>query len=146
MPSNAYSTELRPDPLLRAIVLASGFVLGLLGLIAIIGLPWSFGMRTAAVAGWAGWTGRELARLHGAWRNCRGLRLEADGGAKVVGADGRWQPAAVLPGGILLRRAGWIRLRTQAGTVFAEPLRGSCREDPDWRRLQVLWRHVGADD
>ena len=146
MPSNAYSAELSPDPLLRLIVLASGVVLGLLGIVAIMVLPWSLTMRAATVAGWTAVVGRELACLCAAWRKCRGLRVTADGGAAVLGADGRWHPVAVLPGGILLRRWGWIRLQTQSGTVFAEPLRGSCRKDHDWRRLQVLWRHVGADD
>jgi hypothetical protein len=144
VPSIVYSVELRPDPLLRRIVLCSGGSLAACGLIVVASLPWSPALLIAIGAAWAGRSGWELLRLCRAWTDCLGLRLAADGGAKTLGADGRWRPAGVLNGSVLLRRWGWVRLRTESGTVFAEPLRGSCRKSHDWRRLQVIWRHVGA--
>ena len=144
MQSTAYYAEFRPDPLLRRVVLWSGGCLGACGLIAIGSLPWPTVLLAAAGALWVGRSGWELLRLHRAWTDCRGLRVSADGCAAIRAADGRWGEATLLDGGILLRRWGWLRLRTSDGTVFAEPLRGRCRNSRDWRRLQVIWRHVGA--
>jgi len=59
-------------------------------------------------------------------------------------ADGNWHPARLLPGSMLLRRVGWIRWDDGCGRQYAELLRGRSRESDDWRRLQVIWRHIGA--
>ena len=144
MPSNAYYAEFRPDPLLRQLVFWSGIGLGACGLVAIASLPWSPVLLAVLATAWLGRTGWELLHLHRAWQNCRGLRIAADGHALILGADGRWRRSSLLDGGILLRRWGWLRLRTESGAVFSEPLRGRCRKSRDWRRLQVIWRHVGA--
>jgi hypothetical protein len=120
-------------------------VLGALGIVAVLTLPWPAAVRGALAVAWAIGVARELDRLRHAWRDCRGLRLRADGSASALGRDGRWQPVTLLADGVLLRHWGWIRLRTATGRVFAEPLRGACRKSHDWRRLQVIWRHVGAD-
>jgi hypothetical protein len=129
---------------LRRIVLRVGGGLAACGLVAIASLPWPPILLVVGGAAWAGLSAWELLRLNRAWADCRGLRLADDGGAAILGADGDWRPAAVLNASLLLRRWGWIRLRSGSGTVFAEPLRGSCRKSRDWRRLQVIWRHVGA--
>jgi hypothetical protein len=126
-------------------VLCSGAVLGVLGLIAVLTLPLPVAWRAIAATAWTAAVALELARLHRAWQGCRGVRLRADGSASALGRDGRWQPVTLLADGVLLRRWGWIRLRTASGRVFAEPVRGACRNSHDWRRLQVIWRHVGAD-
>ena len=129
---------------MRHVVLWSGAGLGACGLVAIASLPWSPLLLAVLAAAWLGRSGQELVRLHRAWEDCLGLRISGEGQAVILGADGRWRHAAVLDGGVLLRRWGWLRLRTEAGAVFAEPLRGRCRKSRDWRRLQVIWRHVGA--
>ena len=41
-------------------------------------------------------------------------------------------------------RIGWLHLKTADGKQFAELICGDCRESDDWRRLQVIWRHIGA--
>lgn len=146
MPSNAYSAELRPDPCLRRLVLCSGAGLGLLGVVAILTLPWPPAWCAAAAVAWAGVVVWELAGLRSAWAECRALRIRADGSAAALGRDGRWRPVALLADGVLLRHCGWIRLRAGSGRVFAEPVRGACRDSHDWRRLQVIWRHVGAGE
>lgn len=145
MPSTAYSAELRPDLSLRRFVFCSGAVLGVLGVIAAVTLPWPPPWRAAATVFWVGAAAWELARLRCAWQDCRGLRIFADGSATTLGRDGEWRPVTLLADGVLLRRWGWIRLRTGSGRVFAEPVRGACRNSHDWRRLQVIWRHVGAE-
>ena len=131
MPSTAYSAELRPDPVLRRFVLGTGAVLGLLGCIAVLTLPWPPLWRAIAAVTWAGSVSWELARLRLAWRDCMAFRLGGDGSAAALGRDGHWRPATLLADGVLVRRWGWIRLRSASGRVYAE-------------RLQVIWRHVGA--
>lgn len=146
MLSTAYSAELRPDQPLRLVVLATGACLGLLGLVALVTLPWPLAWRGAGCALWCGTVAVELVRLRSAWAGSRAIRVRADGSAAALGRDGQWRPVTVLADGVLLRHWGWIRLRTAAGRVYAEPVRGSCRDSHDWRRLQVIWRHVGAGE
>jgi len=49
---------------------------------------------------------------------------------------------------VLLRKVGWIRLSFELPTgrklILGELLRGDGRRGEDWRRLQVIWRHIGA--
>ena len=144
MSSNAYYAELKPDRALRRLVLCSGVALGVAGSLACASLPLPSALQPLAGLAWGAGAMFELARLRCAWANCTALRVRADGSAAVCGADGHWQPAVLLGGGILLRRSGWLRLRGGTGQVWAEPLRGACRSSHDWRRLQVIWRHVGA--
>jgi hypothetical protein len=54
----------------------------------------------------------------------------------------------MLSGGVLLSELGWIRLSVVLPDgrklVLGEFVRGNARESADWRRLQVIWRHIGA--
>ena len=144
MPSNAFSAELRPDPQLRRIVLGSGIGLLLTGLVVIATLPLPMPHILTAVAIWTAVSVVQLRLLVRSWRACALLRVLPGGEVAVRGPDGTWSRGALAPGGILLREWGWIRYRTASGRVAAEFLRGCSRRSPDWRRLQVLWRHVGA--
>ena len=148
MSSTAYFAEIRPDPGLRRIVLASGAVLAVAGVPLIQVLPAAPEIRALATFMWLALAARELSRARLAWNSCHAMRFFADG-TVVVGIPGQiWQPAALLSGGVLLRNLGWIRLLVTLPTgqklVLGEFLRGNGRESDDWRRLQVIWRHIGA--
>ena len=144
MSSNVYSAVLEPDPLLRRVVLGSGASLGIAGIVLIVTLPFDAAARAAMLIPWCAFTIRELLVLYRAWRNCLAIRITADGGAAVLGADDEWRTAELISGSVLLSRLGWIRLRVAGGPCFGELLRGRRREDRDWRRLQVIWRHFGG--
>lgn len=144
MSSTVYSAEFQPDPILRRVVLWSGVALALAGVPAIAMLPGHAGLRLAAIALWITWSIRDLVLLRRSWDACRGLRVADDGTVHVLDAGGEWRPACLESGGIMLRHWAWIRIRPAGGRVFAEPLRGRCEQGQDWRRLQVIWRHVGA--
>lgn len=119
-------------------------MLGLLGevLILIMNLPaW---LTVCGSLGWAGWTLLEAWQLWRSQCRYRRLRLTVDGGLQVLDASGDWHPAELRPGSVLLRRLGWLRVRVAGRETFGELLRGDCDTDRDWRRAQVLWRHVGA--
>jgi len=146
--SNAYLAETRPDPYLRRVVLASGALLALAGVPLIIVLPVASELRVAALLLWLALAVQELTRVRSAWHVCHALRFSADGTVVVLMPGQIWQPACLLSGGILLRKIGWIRLSVALPTgqtlVLGELLCGDSRESADWRRLHVIWRHVGA--
>ncbi|MDH3620751.1 MAG: hypothetical protein OER91_07660 [Gammaproteobacteria bacterium] len=140
----AYSAEITPDPVLRRIVLRSGFLLGVAACLLILMLPAAWWVRGVLSIAWMATSWLEIRRLRRAWRACHRLRFSAAGDIEVLEADGQWYAASWIPGSVLLPGAGWIRLRNRHGASFGEFLRGDARRSADWRRLQVIWRHVGA--
>jgi hypothetical protein len=89
-------------------------------------------------------SGVELARLRKACAPYSRLRITHEGAVALLDRDGRWQSAELQAGSWLLRRYGWIRLKNNDGMRVAALFRGHCRQDPGWRRLQIIWRHIGA--
>ena len=144
VPSNEYFAELRPDPALRRFVTASAAVIALAGSAVIVSLEVPLVGRLCALAAWCATLAVQLRSLREGWAQCVAIRVYADGGVLVLDPGGAWRAGQLEPDGVLLRRWGWLRLRTGSGRPFAEPLRGSCRDSREWRRLQVVWRHVGA--
>jgi len=144
MSSGTYSAELRPDAMLRRLVLVSGGVLGASGVALILVMPFNAMVLIAGSAAWLAYSGWELVGVSRGYARCRRLRVTAGGEMKLLDAEGNWRAARLLPCSVLLRRVGWIRGEDSEGRQYAEPVRGSCRESDDWRRLQVIWRHIGA--
>jgi hypothetical protein len=129
---------------LRRIVRVSGALLGLAGIPPILTLPVNLWLRLALASGWAAVSFLELRRLSRAWRLYRRLRIDSGGAIALLDVTGRWRSGSLVSGGILLRKIGWIRLRDHTGKTFGELLVGDSRASSDWRRLQVIWRHIGA--
>lgn len=144
MSSSAFSAEFSPGFRLRSIVQLSGVVLAGVGLLVILLLPVHVGLRFTGAAVWVLASGIEFLRLQRAYARYCGLRVCHDGAVHLQERGGEWQAASLLPGSVLLRRTAWVRLRSEHGEVFAELLCGRCRDNPDWRRLHVIWRHIGA--
>ena len=144
MSSNAYFAELRADPALRRFVQWSAAALALVGVTVIAKLEAPLAIRLGGSALWLAILTTQLYRLRRGWSTCAALRVYADGGVAVLDHDGEWVRGQLAPDGVLLRRWGWIRIRPGAGRPFAEPVRGSCRDSHEWRRLHVIWQHVGG--
>ncbi len=144
MSSIKYSAELRPDALLRRVVLVSGMVFAVLGVVLILTLPLHAAALIAGSVGWLLLCARELVVAGQGFSYCCRLRIAVDGHILLLDPDGVWQPARLLSGSAVLRRVGWILFETSEGRQFAELVRGRCRESDDWRRLQVIWRHIGG--
>jgi len=142
--STAYFAELEPDPRLRRLVAWTGVLLGAAGVPVILLLPLDLWVRLLACGLWVGSSVREHRLLRRGWVDCRALRFSADGTIALLGADGTWRPARRKSGGVLLGKALWLRLQNSRGRVFGELLVGDARQSPDWRRLQAIWRHIGA--
>lgn len=144
MSSSGFSAEFPADLHLRCAVLLSGGTLGALGLLVIMLLPVHVSLRIACAVAWAVASGIEHLRLRRAYSRYVGLRVCHDGAVYVQNRGGGWEAARLLPGSLLLRRTAWIRVQSERGEVFAELLRGECRRSVNWRRLHVIWRHIGA--
>lgn len=144
MSSNVYSAELVPDPALRVLVLLSGIGLGIVGLRLILGLALPASAIGLGVAVWLYFMLSEISVLARQFRISHGLRLYADCSLMRLDQEGRWRPVQLLPGSLVLAKLAWIRYETNGGIRSAELLWGNRRESHDWRRLQVIWRHIGA--
>jgi len=144
MSSSRYYAEIRPEPCLRRVVFVSGMVLAAAGIPLLCLLPLERSGTLFACLAWCAWMAWELVGLRRGQQAYRTMRLAADGLVSLLCADGQWVSGRLLPGSILLRRIGWLRISSGNGRISAELVRGHCREGQDWRRLQVLWRHVGA--
>ena len=114
------------------------------GVIVVGGLEAPVAARLAGASVWCAILAMQFQALRRGWATCVAFRLHADGRVTVLGPDGEWCEGTLEADSVLLRRWGWIRLRAGSGAAFGELVRGSCRESREWRRLQVVWRHVGA--
>jgi hypothetical protein len=135
---------LRPEPELRFVVIATGCVLALLGLITVLTMSIAPAIRWSAAVLWLAFCSRELVRLGRAYRNYEAIRLYADGRVEIRATDRVWYAAELMDGSTVLERLAWLRIRVEDGPNFGELLRGDCRGKDSWRRLQVVWRHLGS--
>ncbi|MBT8091541.1 MAG: hypothetical protein KJN77_00790 [Gammaproteobacteria bacterium] len=130
---------------MQRIVLWSGALIGVIGLFFILLLPIGPAWRLLGCVTSLVMISSELYGLRQAFASYSLVRLAHDGTARLLDRDGQWQSAELLPGSLLLRHYGWLRLQPRNGRRFAALFRGHCRHSADWRRLQVIWRHVGAN-
>lgn len=125
-------------------MLISGQLLLAAGLALILMLNSAVEWRATGSLIWLVYGALEVRRVERGFAHCCGIRLDAGGCVEILGQDDQWRSARLLSGSLLLRKWGWLRLRADNGRVSVELLRGDSREDSDWRRLQLIWRHVGA--
>ena len=144
MSSHTYSTELSPDPFLRRVVILFGIAAAVVGLAMILALSMPPVWRAVAALVWLVMNGRELALMAKGYKRCRRIRIGYGGDVELLGRDGGWMSATLVSGSVVLRKYAWLRLETGEGLRFAEPVRAKNAQNKDWRRLQVIWRHLGA--
>lgn len=144
MSSNTYSACLNPDPFLRLVVVTSGRILATIGFILIVTFDLHVLMRVIAGLMWGALSYLELRQVHRGFKTFGAIRVFPGGVILLQNNDQEWIPAELLTGSLLLRKFGWLRLCSADGCRYAELLRGDARESHQWRRLQVIWRHIGA--
>lgn len=144
MSSKSYSTCLTPDPWLRITVLTSGRLLIAAGIVLILTLDLDTAIRATGCLVWfiAGWY--ELAHIERGFESCHAVRLSSDGEIAVLNNDQEWVPVTLQTGSMVLKNYAWLRFRAANGNNFVELMRGNARQSEEWRRLQVIWRHIGA--
>jgi len=129
---------------LRCTVLLTGALAAVLGLVMILTMPLDFGLLLSTGLLWSLITLRELLHARDAYLRYCLLRLDSTGKVTLIAANGDSQAATLLAGSIVLDRVAWLRIESLDGLRCAELMRGNSREDHQWRRLQVVWRHFGA--
>ncbi len=125
-------------------MLGSGFVLTMLGAAVIAVMPVPIWLRTMILSLWLVWSAAAGARLVRRYREITGYRIYADGTAEIIHADGRRVVAQLAAGTVLLPRLAWLRLRGPGGGRLSELVSGDPRASQQWRRFQVICRHVAA--
>lgn len=143
MSSTTYWAEIRPDLPCRRLVLIAGSLLALAGVPVILSLPVGPWPMLLLQGFWLAWSGRELVLLWRAQRRCSGYRLAAGGELQIWGAGGA-RPASLMPGSVVLHEIAWLRIRDEQGRVWGELIRGKHRESEEWRRFQVIFRHLNT--
>jgi len=111
------------------------------GFVLIVLMPLAPVWRMLLAFAWIGESLRELRGLARGAARLRFIRLDADGNITGLGPDGRCETLALLSGSIVLSRLGWLRVRFADGSRYGELLRGDPARDPEWQRLQLIWRH-----
>jgi hypothetical protein len=119
-------------------------LLFLAGLFLVISLPLSATHRLLIAVLWLALSAYEWISNRRAYARYGILRIDAEGSVERRSNDGTWQKHALRSGSVVLARLAWLRLVTADGLRYAEFVRGDARESNDWRRFQVIWRHVGA--
>jgi len=143
--SRTYSTELAPDPFLRRIVIAAGVVATALGTAIILTLPIQPAWRLLATVVWLLQNGRAMLLIAKGNQRCDRLRIAHDGEVSIMTSGQFRTSAQLVAGSVVLRSIAWLRFETEDGQRFAELIRRKAPQDKDWRRLQVIWRHLGAE-
>jgi len=107
-------------------------------------LPIALLWRVVAAGAWALVNVRQLLVIAKGYKCCQRIRIEHDGAVTLQAADGCWIPATFIRGSIVLPKIAWLRFRAEDGQQFAELICERSARNKGWRRLQVIWRHVGA--
>ena len=142
--STSYSADIAPDARLRRFVLLSGALLFLAGIACVTLLAVSAGLKGVIAVIWVCLCGYEwLAFRHG-YASGGALRIAAGGSVERQCRDGTRKPARLCPGSLVLTRFAWLRIAPAGGRPCAELVSAAGQETEDWRRLQVIWRHIGA--
>ena len=130
--------------MLRRVVLLSGLAAAIIGFVMIWTVTLSVSLRLGTSLIWLLLCARELHLLRRAYSLYRGLRIDSSGEVRLETEDGDFCTASILPGSVLLSQYGWLRFELPGGLKFAELLRADGAGDQQWRRLQVIWRHLGV--
>ena len=144
MSSNTYSTELRPERRLRRAVILTGLVANLLGLLIILSATIALHWRVLASLFWLLLGARELLDISAGHKRIKWICLDCDGSVELITRQGDRLAATLLAGSIVLPTLAWLRLQAHDGRRYYELIHGNISQDEQWRRLQVIWRHLGA--
>ncbi len=144
MSSIGYSTCLKPDPRIRRAVVCSGILFSAIGCMLLLSLRIDAVWRAIMCVCWSSFCWHEHARMRRSGANCLAIRCHAGGEIEIQTCDLGWIPATLQPGSVIYRRFAWLRARGEDGQLYVELLSGDARASQQWRRLQVIWRHIGA--
>jgi hypothetical protein len=123
------------------VVLISGALLSVAGVLIALLLPVATSWRLLATAGWLALGVAEWGRIAFCYRQCAGYRLFHDGSIEILLHGGGLETARLGAGSLVLARMAWLRVEADCGWCCGELVFGNVRRSEDWRRLQVIGRH-----
>ena len=144
MSSTPYSADLKPDAVSRNIVLGTGAAAFLLGGMAFVPLPVDGACKLLGIVAWGIVGARDLWLIASGYKRCERIRVYHDGSVQVWAPDGRCYTATLGAGSIVTNSLAWVRIGRSGGRRYRLLLRRKAAKNKDWRRLQVIWRHLGA--
>jgi hypothetical protein len=100
--------------------------------------------RFAASCLWLLVSERELRVIANGHKRYTGIRIDANGDTALLTPDGAHLPVKLLTGSVVLPSLAWLRFKGSDGCRGVELITRKSPENKAWRRLQVIWRHVGA--
>lgn len=139
-----YSSEIRPEQMLRRFVLASAALMAVIGAVIILFLPVFKLYRPLAALAWLLYMGAQICRTAREYRRSESYRIYADGSVTVNAPDGQQRMARFAAGSLVLSGLAWLRVCPIEGRTWGELVRASTPENQQWRRFQVICRHMGA--
>ena len=125
-------------------MLGFGSGCAVLGIICILATPFPALAKAAAVMVWILWSTWELVSLWRVYRGCSGYRVYENGEIEVFDDRGGYRSGKVLPGTVVMPGWAWLRVGLTDGPTWGEALTGRTRESQQWRRFQVIFRHLNA--
>ena len=111
------------------------------GLALILCMPLNPLVRVLMSCAWLGESIRECRGLVRGAARLSQVKLDALGNIAGITADGRAECLTLLSGSLVLRRLAWLRVQFPDGSGYGELLRGDPARDPEWHRLQLIWRY-----
>ena len=144
MSSREFSSELTPDRVMHRLLLVVAILTLLLGLTIVLSLPVNAKLRAIGVLCWSFMAGIEILHIVSSHKRYSRLRVLADGRVELYHADGSWKSSAIGRNSVVLPRLVWLNLRLEDGGRYRALLRGDARKNEQWRRLQVICRHLGT--
>ena len=133
---------------MRRVLAASALLAYLLGLVTICSLPIDGRLGSLGAAVWSLQGGIQWHLIASAHKRFRGVRIHCDGAAELLDRRGDWHSAIICKECIVLSTFAWLKLKPAQGGTYCELMRGNARgispENKQWRRLQVIWRHLGT--
>ena len=129
---------------MRRALAASALLAYLLGLATIFSMPIDARLGALGATLWSLLGGAQWLLISSAHKRFRRLRIHYDGAAELLDEFGEWHPAIVCKECIVLSSFAWLKLKPANGSAYCELMRGDSRRNEQWRRLQVIWRHLGT--
>jgi hypothetical protein len=127
-------------------VLWSAAALVVTGLFLIARMPLTLSLRSLLGLLWSFGSYLELRPFWRAYRLFSRIRVLANGDVRLCNRRLEWVPGCLQRGSVLLWRLGWLRVKTHDGHRFAELVTMVGQPQREWRRLQLIWRHIGGLD
>lgn len=141
MSSAGFETEVVPRKLARLCLLSAACGATAAGAIIILTLPVVPGLKAVFGVLWLLSGAAEVRALRRGMSRIERICIRSDGSIDAFDRRRTQYPLRLLPGSVLLDRVGWLRLRFADGLRYGELVTGNAREDQEWRRLLIIWRH-----